>query len=88
MSADQMPTGLGSALWISATAAEGVEPAKLEAAILDELTSIASTPPTAAEMERLKNNAETNFLAELEREIDALDANRASAARRRKKGNA
>ena len=37
---------------------------------------------------RLLDRDFPDFLAELEREIDALDANRASAARRRKKGKA
>lgn len=37
---------------------------------------------------RLLDRDFPDFLAELEREIDALDANRAGAARRRKKGKA
>ncbi|MFN7145271.1 MAG: M16 family metallopeptidase [Myxococcota bacterium] len=62
----QMPTQLGSAFLVQATAMERVPAEKLEAAILAELGRLATTPPTPEEMERLKNNFEYGFLAGLE----------------------
>ena len=51
---------------ISATAMEGVAIEKIEAAVNDELQRLATTPPTAAEMERLHNQYETSTLAGLQ----------------------
>jgi len=62
----QMPTQLGSAFLISATAMEGVTPERLEAVIQKELAKVATTPPSPAEMARLKNQFEYGFLAGLE----------------------
>jgi zinc protease len=64
--AEQMPTAHGSLFMVSATAAEGVGVPELEAAIRAELTALGSTAPTAAEMERLKNQFEYTFLAGIE----------------------
>ena len=62
----QMPTQLGSAFLVSATAMEGVTPERLETVIQKELAKVATTPPTPAEMARLKNQFEYGFLAGLE----------------------
>jgi predicted Zn-dependent peptidase len=62
----QMPTQLGSVLVISATATENVSAERLEKVVLEQLSTLASTPPSAAEMARLKNNFEYGFLAGLE----------------------
>ncbi len=62
----QMPTALGSAFIVSATAMEKVTPDRLEAAIMKEIGELAATPPSTAEMERLKNNFEYGFLSGLE----------------------
>ncbi len=60
--AAQMPTQLGSMLVVSATAAEGVGAAQLEAAVLAEVRACASTAATPSEMERLKNATEHEAL--------------------------
>lgn len=62
----QMPTQLGSALLVSATAMDNVAVERLEGAIIAEIGALAKAPPSAAEMERLKNNFEYGFLAGLE----------------------
>lgn len=61
-----MPTQLGSALVISATAMEGVTTDELDTAIRAELDKLAKEPPTAAEMERLKNQFEYGQLDALQ----------------------
>jgi zinc protease len=66
VSVDQMPTALGSAFTVSATPMEGVTVEKLEAAILDGMSSLAKVPPTPGEMERLKNQFEYTFLSSLQ----------------------
>ena len=66
VSADQMPTLHGSVFVISVTAAEGVAPAAIEAALSAELTTLGTVAPTAPEMERLKNQFEYSFLSGLE----------------------
>ncbi|MDO9280700.1 MAG: pitrilysin family protein [Pseudomonadota bacterium] len=62
----QSPTQLGSTFIVSATAMEGVTPARLEAAILEELAALAAKAPGASEMARLKNQFEYGFLSSLE----------------------
>lgn len=62
----QAPTLYGSSFVIEATAAEGVPLSKIEAVINKELERIRTVAPTAAEMERLKNQFEYGFLSGLE----------------------
>lgn len=62
----QMPTQYGSAFVISTTAMEGVSAEELEKAVREEVASLGRAPASAAEMERLKNQFETDFLGKLE----------------------
>ena len=48
------------------TLAEGADLRKVEAAVQAELDALRATPPSEAEMQRLKNQFEYNFLTELE----------------------
>ena len=66
MGVTQMPTQLGSALLIEATAMEDVLVEKLEAVIFDVLREVAKKPPGSPEMERLKNQFEYGFLDNLQ----------------------
>lgn len=61
-----MPTQFGSLLVISATAAEGVKVADIEAALGQELSALGAAPPSAPEMDRLKNQFEYAFLSGIE----------------------
>jgi predicted Zn-dependent peptidase len=45
----------GGAFWLFAQCAQGVEPAKLEAAIEEELLKLATKPVSAAELKRAKS---------------------------------
>jgi len=60
---DQM---LGSELFIEAVARPGVSAATLRAAIEDEVRKLATTPPTAAEIERARRTIEVQLLNALE----------------------
>jgi zinc protease len=60
-------THLGSVLELTATAKPGVKPEDLEKAIDAEMSKLAAEGPTAAEMERAKNVAETALVRGLER---------------------
>ena len=62
----QMGLLYGGNFSIAATAMQGVPIAKIEAAVNDELQRLATTPPTAAEMERLHNQYETSTLVGLQ----------------------
>lgn len=62
----QMPTQLGSAFLVEATAMEGVTTDKLEEVIHAEIAKVAAGGPTPDEMQRLKNEFEYAFLAGLE----------------------
>lgn len=61
-----MPTALGSQFAIQVTAMEGVPLAEIEEVVAKELARVASEPPSALEMERLKNQFEYEFFAALE----------------------
>jgi len=50
---------------ISATMKKGVDPQKVEQIIKDELASLAKTPPSAREMERIKNSIRMSFVSNL-----------------------
>ena len=60
------PQALGSELQIAAVAKPGVDIAKVEAAILDELKQLTSAPPSAAEVERARRVIEVGLLSSLE----------------------
>jgi predicted Zn-dependent peptidase len=62
----QMPNLHSSAFLISVTLAYGADLRKVEAAVQAELDALRATPPSEAEMQRLKNQFEYNFLTELE----------------------
>ena len=57
---------LGGGFLLQATAMEGVPIEKIEGIIQAEIAAIVRTPPTAAEMERLHNQSEYEFLAGLQ----------------------
>jgi predicted Zn-dependent peptidase len=58
---------LGATLRIIATAKPGIAPAKLSAAILEEIARLAATPPAAEELDRAKNSYASQFLRSLQR---------------------
>ncbi|HVV84144.1 MAG TPA: pitrilysin family protein [Kofleriaceae bacterium] len=60
------PQMLGSELSIEAVAKPGVDIAKVEAAILDEIAKLQAAPPTAAEVERARRVTEVGLLSSLE----------------------
>ncbi|MES2641697.1 MAG: pitrilysin family protein [Myxococcota bacterium] len=62
----QMPTQLGSAFVVSATAMDKIAPEQLEKAILAQIAAVATKAPSAPEMTRLKNQFEYGFLSGLE----------------------
>lgn len=62
----QMPTALGSVFLVQVTAAPDVPLEKAEAKIAEELARLATEPPSAQEMERLKNQFEYGFLSGLQ----------------------
>jgi len=66
----QMPTQLGSAFVISATAMEGVTVAALESSLRTELRRLLNEPPSAAELARVKAQHELGFLQEMESLLD------------------
>ena len=61
------PLILGSVFIVQATAKPSVKPEDLEKAINDELTALQQQGPTAAELERARNTAETQLIQPLER---------------------
>jgi zinc protease len=65
--ASQYSLMLGSVFEISATARPGVKPEDLEKAIDEELTAVAKSGPTAAEMERARNTIQASMIRGLER---------------------
>jgi zinc protease len=60
------PQALGSELQIAAVAKPGVDIAKVEAAILDEMNQLTAAPPSAAEVERAHRVLEVSLLSSLE----------------------
>ena len=62
----QSPTQLGSTFIVSATAMEGVSLDRIEKVVLAEINALATTPPTQAEMDRLKNQLEYGVLSGLQ----------------------
>jgi predicted Zn-dependent peptidase len=62
----QMPTQLGSAFVITATAMDGVPLPRLERALRSEVEALADTPPSAEELSRVQAQFELGLLAELE----------------------
>jgi zinc protease len=66
VSAYQMSQKFSSIFLIEALPAEGHTLEEVEAAIMDELSKMAGTGPTAEELERVKNGLEVGFLRELE----------------------
>ena len=65
--ASQYSLMLGSVFEISATARPGVKPEDLEKAIDEELTAMARSGPTSAEMERARNTIQASMIRGLER---------------------
>ena len=57
---------LAGTFLIAATAKPGVDPRRLSAEIAAEVAKLATTPPTAKELERATNSQESEFLAGLE----------------------
>jgi zinc protease len=62
----QMSQALGGVFIISVTAMEGVDLKQIEDVVRAELTRLATTPPSAEEVARLKNQYELGFLGSLE----------------------
>ena len=60
------PQFLGSELQIAAVAKPGVDIAKVEAAIIEEINALTSAPPSAAEVERARRVTEVGLLSSLE----------------------
>ena len=60
---------LGGTFSVVATAKPGVKPEVLEAAMEAEVAKLAATPPTAEELERVKNSRESGFLSKLESQV-------------------
>jgi zinc protease len=67
VSASQYPLMLGSIFQIDVTARPGRTLQELEQAIDEELASLRSSPPSAAEVEQARNVIETNIIGGLER---------------------
>lgn len=60
------PLRLGGIFLVTALPVEGVSVEKLQAAVEEELAKLAKSPPTAAEMERVKNGTRYGFFTGLE----------------------
>jgi zinc protease len=58
---------LAGDFYVRIMARQGVELDRIEAAVVEEIARLAATPPTAEEMERVRNSNETAFVRALER---------------------
>ena len=67
VSVQSMSLRLGSVLLVQATAKQGVAPARLEAAIDEQLDRFRKEGPSAGELDRARNIIETRMLGQLER---------------------
>jgi predicted Zn-dependent peptidase len=62
----QYPLRLGGVFMVTAIPAEGVTVDQIQAVVEEEIAKLAAEPPSAEEMERLKNQVRHEFLAGLE----------------------
>ena len=60
------PQALGSEIQIEAVAKPGVDIARIEAAIVDEIGKLQTAPPSVAEVERARRVTEVGLLSSLE----------------------
>ncbi|MEX2583183.1 MAG: pitrilysin family protein [Gemmatimonadota bacterium] len=64
---------LSGDFFIRITGREDLDLNRLETAVLEEIRRIAETPPAPAELERVINGIETNFVSSLERALGKAD---------------